>query len=193
MPRRPHPARTALGALALGALLAAVLAGCTAEPTPAPSPAPTKTPAAPIFATDEEAYAAAEGAYERYVSTSLAVTADGGRDADRLRDVASGAALELELEYAASYADANERTTGTVSFDVVARIQHFEEPGRGAVIQLHVCEDIEQLDILDADGNSVVRDTRTPLIPYEVTIIGDHAETLNVDERVLWDTATICW
>lgn len=55
------------------------------------------------------------------------------------------------------------------------------------------CEDIEQLDILDADGNSLVRDTRSPLAPYEVTIIGDRAETLKVDERVLWDTAAICW
>ena len=69
-PRRLTPRVAAL--LGSAGVLALALSGCAGAPTPTPTP-PSSASAAPIFASDEEALAAAEAAYERYRATSVAI------------------------------------------------------------------------------------------------------------------------
>ena len=63
--------------LPLAWVLALVVAGCAATPSPTAAPTPSADAADPIFASDEEALAAAVEAYERYraVSQQIAATA----------------------------------------------------------------------------------------------------------------------
>src|SRR5215207_3793459 len=82
-------ARHCIGALAAGGVLALVLVGCMGAPSPAPSPEPTETAAVPIFASDEEALAAAVDAYERYRAISAEISEAGGHDSNRIDPVVS--------------------------------------------------------------------------------------------------------
>ncbi|HEU0180866.1 MAG TPA: hypothetical protein VFR16_01660, partial [Agromyces mariniharenae] len=101
IPRRRRAApRGAAVVVATG--LALALAGCVSAPTPTPTPTAADTPA-PIFASDEEALAAAETAYARFVEATTAVTNGGGASPDGLDSVASGEALEDERAAAARF------------------------------------------------------------------------------------------
>ena len=81
-PKRRAPRRLGAALAAAGAL-ALVLTGCVGSPAPTPSPTPTE--AAPIFASDEEALAAAVKAYELYTrSVASQVTDDGGVEPERV-------------------------------------------------------------------------------------------------------------
>ena len=86
MPESPALLRVRLRAGAMAALAAVTLlavSGCTGAP--GATPAPTSSAAAnPIFATDEEALAAAEAAYEKYSEASALVAGDGGVNPDRV-------------------------------------------------------------------------------------------------------------
>ena len=71
-------ALTTVAGVAIGALL---LSGCLPQqPTATPPPEAT---AAPIFASDEEALAAATAAYAAYLAMSDQILKDGGKDPDR--------------------------------------------------------------------------------------------------------------
>src|SRR5690606_919779 len=83
-------------------LITLVLAGCT-QPDPMPTPPPTPS-AAPVFASDEEALAAAEEAYGKYLETVDAILADGGSNAERLKPLVTSALFEHEREGFATYA-----------------------------------------------------------------------------------------
>ncbi len=72
-----RPSRRLGAALAAAGALALVLTGCVGGATPTSSPTPTE--AAPIFASDEEALAAAVSAYELYLMASAEDHKDGGR------------------------------------------------------------------------------------------------------------------
>ena len=83
-----------LAMMLIAAMLAATaLAGCAASPKPLPSVSGTAD-AAPVFASDDEALAAAEKAYAAYQKVGDAVGQDGGDNAERFQSVAVGAALE---------------------------------------------------------------------------------------------------
>ena len=63
-------------------LLALVLAGCAPDvPAIQVPPTPTVTP---LFASDEEALAAAEEAYAAYLAMSDEITSDGGERPERI-------------------------------------------------------------------------------------------------------------
>lgn len=185
MPRRSPTHRTAAGA---ALALAVALAGCAASPEPAPTP--TKTAAAPIFGSDEEAFAAAEEAYGHFRRALTAATSKGSVEGVDFSDVAVGEGLEQANEALASYEEAGNHTSGDVTFDVRQHVQYFEDPRRGAVVQVNICEDISQLDVLDADGKSVVREGRTEIVPYEVILEGMSPDELKVSDR--WARGTFC-
>ena len=115
-PRRIGAALAAIGALAL------VLTGCVGSPTPTQSPTPTE--AAPIFASDEEALAAAIEAYDRYRTTSAEIAGAGGSDPERIDPVVSASyAPSLHDEFA-QLADAGLRLIGSSSIDTIVKQFH---------------------------------------------------------------------
>ncbi len=82
---------TLIAALGLVALtgFGVALAGCVPDDV-SPSTSATESPS-PVFATDDEALAAAEAAYTAYLSASDAMLASGGTNTSAMASVESAA------------------------------------------------------------------------------------------------------
>ncbi|WP_460723220.1 hypothetical protein [Microbacterium aureliae] len=142
--------------LALG-LAAAALTGCDADP------APTETP--PPFATEEEAFAAAEATYRAYV------------DAVNSVDLADPESFEPVFRLSTDELNANDRH-GLSKYhadgvrvegeSVVVLIQPLEyEDGD---VTLGACLDVSQISVTSAQGESLVDPDRVDVQSYEVRL-----------------------
>ena len=158
--------RLATVALVLAAALSA--AGCAPE---APAAERTPTPSAtPLFASDEEALAAAEEAYAAYQHVSDAILVDGGAEPERLLEVAT----EAQYEYEKAGFDAAKanglRSTGGSTFDTFSLMEFQPRDEDGEMkLSAFVCDDFRNVDVLDANGESVVasdRPDRFPRVAY---------------------------
>ncbi len=159
-----HISLTAATMLAASVLLA----GCVpAAPRSSEAPQPS---ARPMFASDEEALAAATKAYAAYVEVSDQIFMDGGADANRLNQVSVGRQLEANL---VGFREASQKgflSTGGTHFDNVS-LQFYRpnSPGGEGVIALYLCEDLTRVDVFDAEGVSVVSDNRPDRAGYQAT------------------------
>lgn len=141
-------------------LTALLLAGCT-DPTPMPTPPPTPSET-PVFASDEEALAAAEEAYAEYISTVDAILADGGANPERLAPLVSDEVFARESAGFKSYVDHGWHAVGQTSFHLV--LQQFDN----AELTAYVCENISDTDVLDSSGQSIVQEDRSTRFAFEV-------------------------
>lgn len=154
--RRPRPPLVLLAATV--ALVALTATGC-APPTPTPTPTP-------LFASEAEAFAAAEETYRGYV------------DALNKVDLADPSTFDDVLGWLVGETAASERKT---LVDMQAR--NLTKRGMTAFtmweatsadilsgeVQSHLCLDVSQVDLLDAQGTSVVPSNRPNLQPVDVT------------------------
>ena len=171
--------------------IALLLTGGVGASVPTPTPTPTDVTIAPIFATDEEALAAAEVAYDRFLEASAAVTSTGGTDLSPLNGIAIGAAQDAQLESAAAYVEDNLHSTGRREFTTYRLQSNEADMARGAIVTLYVCDDLRGLDVVDANGVSVVSPDRVVDVPYRVVVEGQ-AESLKVSEKELWERDNFC-
>ncbi len=185
-------ALTTRGAVMVALAAATVLlSGCApAAPPAAESPPPSSQP---IFASDAEALAAAEAAYAEYLAVGDSVLSGGGVDTESLLAVATGAALAGELETAESYASNGYRSIGTSKFDTLS-IQNVEDVNQGALVTVYLCADVSDVDVVSADGNSVVNADRRDRIPLEVGLLSseEDASKLLVSRSKVWSGADFC-
>jgi hypothetical protein len=126
------------------ALAASTLFGCSPAPTPTPSPTAA-------FASEEEAFAAAEETYRAYIDASNAVD---------LRDPATFESVSKHTvgEYRADEREQLSQMSAegyTRSGSIVVREFAGVEWSRD-VIRAHTCEDVSGVGLTDEAGNSVV-------------------------------------
>lgn len=182
----PMPIRRSAAPLALLAALA--LAGCTApDPEPTPTAAPTTEP---LFASEEEALAAAEEAYSEYVHVVDQILQEGGSEAGRIEEVASGDAMELQL---AGFSEAEERglrSVGNTTF-AVDSVQSWT-PDATEVISLFVCQDVSATDLINEVGESIIDPDRPTLLPREVGFAVGPADRLIIVRDELWLGTNYC-
>lgn len=179
----------------VGAALAVVSAalvfgGCAAEdPIVRPSPDPSSTP---LFASDEEALAAAEEAYGRYQAVENQIFAGGGLDGNRIENVAVGEALEAARAGIASFEEKGYKSIGDVSFKT-AGLQHFDPdaPGGLEIVSLYICLDFSAQDVVDDQGISVVNPERSLNQAFE-TSFDYSANGLILSSREPWTSDEIC-
>jgi hypothetical protein len=166
------------------AVLLVGLAGCVGPPSaPMPVPSPSSTP---VFASDEEALAAAEVAYGEYVAVASQIFADGGADADRLRATATGEQLEADLAGFEEVARLGQHSTGATAFDQFVLQQYTPDSPRETVV-VYVCDDVTGVDVLDQEGNSLVSPSRPDLTTYEVSFdLAEVGSALLVSRKVTW-------
>lgn len=161
------------------AVLLVVLSGCDGPPphvTPVPTPSVT-----PVFASDEEALAAAEESYAAYLAVSDQIFAEGGVDADRLRTVATGTFLEASLQGFQEVQASGWHSTGVSKSDSY-QLQKVEPAG---LLSVYLCTDVSDIDVLDSTGQSVVSPDRPNRTLFEVTF--EVADThLLVASREVW-------
>ena len=181
----------------LAVALTIAVSGCAATPEPTPPPpAPSPTAsAAPVFASHEEALAAATAAYAAYQEMATLVFSEGGVDADRLKSVSSGSYEDLLLREFADTRAAGLRSTGETTFDGI-RLQQVNEsaaPEAGVVV-IYVCSDVSGVDVLDTNNVSQIHDDRIERIAFEVGFDWEPGQIglLTVASRYVWDGGGVC-
>lgn len=161
------------------ALLAlALVTGC------APEPAPTPTPTG--FASDDEAFAAAEATYRAYVDALNAVDLSDPATFEPVYSLLSGSALssskrtlsQLHAEGYLRSGDTDFRQAVLDSADLEARR-----------ITISLCLDVSQVDIVDSSGSSVVGADRLDVQPLDVTFVGLPGHLL-IDDSVASEVIT---
>ncbi|MEV7691832.1 hypothetical protein AB0N73_00700 [Microbacterium sp. NPDC089189] len=168
MRRRLTPALAATAAL-IGAL---VFSGCT-TPTPSPTPTPTG------FASEAEAFAAAEATYREYVDAVNAVDLSDPATFESLFAMTSGEINSSDREtYSGWHADGV-----TIVGDSLAAEVTPKQWASGEVI-LSVCYDVSAVDVVDAEGRSMVSPDRPPRQPLLVTISENHVTAIEPDTSV---------
>ncbi|MGW9167390.1 hypothetical protein [Agromyces sp. NPDC055658] len=185
-----RPIATALAAAGLAGVLVFGLSACSPGPGPKPSPTPSAS-AEPIFESDEEALAAAVKAYEAFLEVSAHATSESGANDEELAAVASGQALDAQLETVNDFAAKGLHSTGTRMFSV-HELQKHDEGHDGASVTVYICDDLRPFDILDSSGKSAVAPDRVNDVPYLVVFEGSSSDHLLVTERTLWDGSNFC-
>lgn len=177
--------------LAVAGIAVLGLTGCVGgEPLPTLPPSPSSTP---IFASEEEALAAAEEAYAAYLEMSNLISSEGGVNPERIASVAAGALYESSLEGFATLRDNQWRTVGASVVDS-AKLQFADtqsSQGQG-LVAAYICVDFSGLDVLDPNGNSVVSPTRPALQAFEVFFDSTEEGHLVPSAREPWDAAEAC-
>ena len=183
-----RPLRRRGAALAAVGALGFVLTGCVGSPSPTQTPTPTE--AAPVFASDEEALAAAESAYERYQAMSSDATSTGEVPPDA-ESIAVGDALALVKEAVQKLSAEGLQTVGTPAFST-HELQSIDfEQGRGSIVAFYVCDDLRGVDVVDQSGASAVRPDRVEDVPYLVVAEGP-GEALVISTKELWERENFC-
>lgn len=171
--------------LALAALL---LSGCVPEeapPTAAPTPSST-----PVFASEEDALAAAEAAYAEFQDTSDSILAEGGSRPERIDAVATGEAASTERQGFSEFSAKGYRSVGKTTFDNV-QLESFDPANSSSTVRVYLCSDVSGVDVLDGSGVSVVAPTRPSRTSFEVGF--DFIEgSLLVSSKDVWTGGGIC-
>jgi len=173
-----------LAPVALLVALTLALTGCGSPDKRSHKVNDRPTPTA-AFASEEEALAAAVAVYARYVELGDEIGHDGGRDAERLSAVVVGAFLDQSVEGLSGWVEKGWRQVGSTTFRDVA-LQQFSAGPSGAVI-VYLCEDVTDVDVVDAAGSSVVAVDRPDTYYFQVTFdVGDDLQ-LRMSGRQRWD------
>lgn len=168
--------------LALLAVAAATLSACT----PAAEPEPTPTAA---FASEAEAFAAAEETYRAYTAALNAVDVSDPATYEKLFALSSGNFEAADREafselYAENYSMTGE--SKVIKFGGIESKEPFEE------VSALVCVDVSGSDVIDVSGASVVPPERVDIKAIHVTfrmlddaLLIDHAKRVESDECVV--------
>jgi len=180
--------RPAAAALVLFAALAAT--GCTPGPAKPHTPTPSSTP---LFASDEEALAAAEEAYAAYLAVSDQIFQDGGREPDRLLEVATEQVVNAQMDGYEQAAANGWTSTGSTKLDTVS-LQWFDPDRTKAAISIYGCVDLSGVDVVDANGTSVVSANRPDRSPFQVTfdLSSTNASQIVVSGEKPWTGENFC-
>ena len=148
-----HPKRAAAGGVAGIAMVFTLLVGGCVGPAEL-VPTPTATAAAPVFASDEEALAAAEEAYSAYLAMSDLIAQEGGRDPERIAPFVTEEQLEVELEGFQALGAAGVRLEGSAKVGGLD-LQIAEVVGTTQKVAAYVCIDYSQTSYVRGDGSMV--------------------------------------
>lgn len=145
-----------------------MLAGCA--PTPEPTPTPTAA-----FASEEEAFAAAEETYRAYTDAVNQVDFSDPSTFDAVYVLLSGASEASTRKVFSEFYAAKVRTIGLTKYDSFAGASADLASG---TISANVCVDVTEVDVVDESGSSVVSPDRPARQPMLVTFDGAHGSGL---------------
>lgn len=171
--------------LILVPLVAVALTACAAQVTPAP----TSTEAAtekPLFATDEEALAAAQAAYTHYLEVSDQIARDGGANPERLKGLVSEALYEEQLQGYQEVESKALRAVGSSQFD------HFElQNNSGSRLQTYVCLRLSGIQVMDSNGADVTPSGRNNDLPLALGWVTSKGSMI-LETSEIWTGQNFC-
>lgn len=183
MPRRPHAL--------LAPLLVLALVGCT--PTTVIPPAGPPSEEVPLFASDEEALAAATEAYEEFLAVSSQILQDGGRDPERLVPLVADGVYQTELEGFTEFQANGWRAIGESELVEADLQQHVSGGSSSTQVVMYACVGLAGTDVVSADsGESVVAPDRPETLAFEVAFESTPQGSLVIVDERLWSGAELC-
>lgn len=159
-------------AIALGQLL-----GCA----PAPTRVPTPTPA---FASEEEAFAAAEEVYRAYNDAGNARRA--GEEKADPQQFLTGAALEGDIDTQNMLLSRSLFAVGAATIESI-RGKASELKANVATIKMVVCMDVSGVSLLNEAGVDVTPSERGDVVAQKVIFVGDMESLLISDASTMDD------
>lgn len=150
-----------LAAVAVALMLTAIpLAGCAGSPS-VDAGAPT-----PMFASDEEAFAAAEETYRAYVDASNQVNLAVPATFDAALELTAGDLNAVDRKvlssmHADGYVLSGDTTVESITLSSVSPLRD--------EVALHVCLNVSQVEVRDATGESTVDPARRPVQSLKVS------------------------
>ena len=194
-PRHRLGHRVVLTATAL-ILVVGTLSGCMATPIPDDTAAPvaettaTPTTAPPVFASNDEALAAAMAFYLSYQATANTIAQEGGVDPQRITTFVTPAMLPGEIASFERLSKTGVHLVGDLGFDSMT-IQSANL--REGSLVVYMCLDVSATDVIDDTGMSTVPPDRVSRHPLEVALIQDSkANRLLLERSKIWTGANFC-
>lgn len=165
---------------------AVALSGCSPADPPVSTPTPTS-----IFASEEEALAAATDVYQQYLAVSDQVSADGGNDPERLKPFVTDAYWPSEMASVEQLRDSGFRTDGNSTFDSEEIVALSEETSQ---VTIRLCADVSNVRILDSAGKDVTPTDRPNRLPLEVEFSAeaDSDVPLLIARSDVWSDTEAC-
>ena len=181
--------RTAPALVLAGTTLLA-LVGCVPDDDPViPDPLPSSTP---IFASDEEALAAAEEAYGAYLAVSDQISMEAGAHSERIAPFVTDAYFdELDAEFT-KFTESGVHTDGATTFDGVELQQYVDDTAGSATISVYLCLDVANVRVLDSSGADVTPAVRQSRLALEVRFEASVDKPVLVDGSEVWSGADFC-
>lgn len=176
----PRP-RVALASIACALLLGVTACSPTDADGPDGSAAPPSAAATdePIFASDEEALAAAVEAYEAYVAASARVASSGGEESESITPLIGPEFDAVVQEEFAALRESELRLIGeTVHYN--ERLQSLDLEGESVTIQLLICRDISGTRLIRTDGEDVTPEGRDLIQASRVDLSTDAPGSANL-------------
>ncbi|MFP1601657.1 hypothetical protein ACLD0U_03095 [Microbacterium sp. 2216-1] len=177
------PAKTTLrlrpaAALTCAGITLAMLAGCS----PQPEPTPTETP---LFASEEEAFAAAEETYRAYMTAYNAIDIQDPTTFEATREFVGGDfATEERKTLSRFHAEGYTRTGSTHILDFSG-----ETYTEAEAVVARTCNDVSETDFVSTDGNSIVSSERQDVYALDLTFTVQ-ASTLRLTDAVAVEDPT---
>ena len=203
-PSRHQTLHNAVLSALLIALATGALSGCSATPAPAPSATPKPVPDAmaaptdttPVFASNDEALAAATEAYAAYASFSDDVMTH-KTSPDNLTALSTSVSrsyLPQVVAGLANFTTAGHLGEGASTFDSIALIRYTDAGDGHAEVEVYMCSDVSGLRLFDASGIDVTPSDRLTRIPLQVTFVSSDSNSshLLVDKENVWSGRNFC-
>lgn len=159
----------------------AACSGLKLRPTP-----PTQVQ--PVFASDDEAVAAAVETYERYLAVSAEIDADGGAGAERVLEVTTEPyGLDVLAEYRRMRA-ARERISGAAMLTSSRLVEIDRDRTR---LTIAMCVDVSGMRVINESGEDVTP-PREDRVALEVAFRSANAVRVRLDGSVLATGDHVC-
>jgi hypothetical protein len=172
LPSAPRAAPFAAAVPAVLTAVAILLSGCSTTPPASPTASPSNSPDKPVFASDEEALAAAEAALEEYVSATDAVFQEAGDGVDVVKPlVTEDWFTELQAS-ATEFRRQSWRQAGATSYEIQG-LQDTSERAGVRYLVLYACVDYSKFHVLNAEGAALDRVGEADRTILEVSLQSD--------------------
>jgi hypothetical protein len=147
----------------------------------------------PVFATDEDALAAATEAYAAYLSASDRSWSGADLRREKFLALSTGTAHEQDVEVTQLFEERGWRKVGSTSFDSM-RLQSSAANDAGQwELRAYVCVDVSRSDVLDSFGASAAEPDRSLRMPLELAFVSSTQDTpLLISESKIWHGSNFC-
>lgn len=160
-----------VGAMMVAGML--LFSGCGGgAPIPTLPPTPSATP---IFASEEEALAAAEEAYAAYLEMSNLIGSEGGVDPERMAPLVTAERLDIELRGFETLRQSGLRLVGHTTFETVD-VQRVEQVGEDVEVVFYACWDASLSRVMNEVGEDVTPPDRLDRMVLEVVMVTESGE-----------------